>query len=73
MPRIEGVANPRNQAGTGDLWPGITRGHDARCSCSWAPGGRGYEVKARDRSCLNHGGPLDAVLSRMARWRQEVS
>jgi hypothetical protein len=34
---------------------------------------RAYQVKVRNAQCLNHGGPLDAVLDRMARWRQGVS
>jgi len=55
-------------------WPGITAGHDARCTCTWAPGPGGvYQVKVRDVSCVNHGGELGAVLVRMARWRQGVS
>lgn len=52
----------------GSLWPGITAGHDARCTCTWAPMGGFYEVKVRDTGCRNHGGPLDVVLARMARW-----
>jgi hypothetical protein len=56
-----------------DMWPGITAGHDSRCSCSWAPMAGRYQVKVRDSSCLNHGGELGAVLARMARWRQGVS
>jgi len=56
-----------------DLWPGITAGLDARCSCTWAPSSGVYQVKVRNTSCVNHGGPLDSVLARMARWRQGVS
>lgn len=52
----------------GALWPGIRRGFDSRCSCTWADKDNMYQVKVRDTSCLNHGGPLDAVLARMARW-----
>lgn len=50
-----------------DLWPGITQLLDARCSCTRAPMGGVYQVKVRDASCVNHGGSLESVLSRMAR------
>lgn len=56
-----------------DMWPGITAGLDSRCTCTRAPLNGVYQVKVRDTGCLNHGGPLDAVLVRMARWRQGVS
>jgi hypothetical protein len=56
-----------------DLWPGICRGFDARCSCTWALMAGVYQVKLRDVLCVNHGGPLAGVLARMARWQQGVS
>lgn len=56
-----------------DLWPGITQGMDARCSCTLAPMGGVYQVKVRNALCLNHGGPLEGVLARMAHWRQGIS
>lgn len=57
-----------NRAAACDLWPGITAGMDARCSCTLAPMGGVYQVKVRNALCLNHGGPLASVLARMARW-----
>lgn len=56
-----------------DLWPGITAGMDARCSCTLAPLGGVYQVKVRDAACVNHGGPLASALARAARWRQGIS
>jgi len=38
------------------LWPGITWGFTARCSCTWAPRAGEYQVKVRDRACSVHGG-----------------
>jgi hypothetical protein len=52
----------------GDLWPGITAGMDARCSCTLAFMAGVYQVKVRNASCINHGGPLAVVLQRMERW-----
>ncbi len=65
MPKAQ---NPRREDSGLLMWPGIKRGFDARCSCTWAAKDEVYQVKARDMGCLNHGGPLDAVLARMARW-----
>jgi len=62
-----------NRAAACDLWPGITAGMDARCSCTLAPMGGVYQVKVRNALCLNHGGPLEVVLARMDRWRQGIS
>jgi hypothetical protein len=39
---------------TSALWPGITTGHDARCSCTWARWHGTYQVKFRDAMCVNH-------------------
>jgi hypothetical protein len=69
--RGEGGAGDRSRMC--DLWPGICRGFDARCSCTWALMAGVYQVKLRDAMCVNHGGPLAGVLVRMARWQQGVS
>ena len=37
---------------SGIPWPGITTGHDARCSCTWASYGGVYQVKYLDASCV---------------------
>lgn len=50
-----------------DLWPGITTGFDARCTCTWAPLAGVYQVKVRDGLCLTHGGALEAAMIRAAR------
>ena len=56
------------------LWPGITRGFDARCGCTWAPGMGGvYEVKVRWLACPVHAGDLAACLARMERARDVIT
>ena len=50
------------------LWPGITWGRDARCSCSWAWRGGVMEVKVRSAACLVHDGretPLPELLGQL--------
>jgi hypothetical protein len=39
---------------TAPMWPGITWGNDARCSCSWAFRGGVMQVKARSGACVVH-------------------
>lgn len=41
-------------ARTSPAWPGITWGHNALCSCTWAPKGGAYQVKHRDVLCVVH-------------------
>lgn len=36
------------------LWPGITWGHDARCSCTWAYRDGVAQVKVRSGACTVH-------------------
>jgi hypothetical protein len=36
------------------LWPGVTWGNDARCSCSWAFRDGMMQVKARSEACSVH-------------------
>ena len=36
------------------MWPGITAGRDARCSCTWALYRGTWQVKVLDAMCLNH-------------------
>ena len=67
MPRPSNAA-PKgvgSLSSVGDLWPGITTGFDARCTCTWAPMGGVYQVKVRDALCLTHGGPLAGALTRV--------
>ena len=33
------------------IWPGITAGWNARCSCCWAPHDGTYQVKYADPAC----------------------
>ena len=50
------------------LWPGITWGRDARCSCSWAWRNGVVEVKVRSAACLVHDGretPLSDLLGQL--------
>lgn len=44
-----------DRVGQADMWPGITSGLDARCSCTRAPLNGVYQVKLRDIRCLVHG------------------
>jgi hypothetical protein len=37
---------------TTPLWPGITTGNDARCSCTWAPRGGVMQIKVANSSCI---------------------
>lgn len=72
MPRVPkstkaGIGTDQ-RPGACDLWPGITQGLDSRCSCTRALMAGVYQVKVRNASCLNHGGPLASALARMARW-----
>lgn len=67
------ISNARAMSGVNGMWPGITEGMDSRCSCTRAPLNGVYQVKVRDALCVNHGGPLELCLARMARWRQGVS
>jgi hypothetical protein len=50
LPRPSGQATYREA----ELWPGITWGRSALCSCSWAFRGGIAEVKARSTACDVH-------------------
>ncbi len=65
-PSREGIGQQLRHAAV-DLWPGITSGFDARCSCSWAPLNGVYQVKARNVMCVTHGGSLEVAMARAAR------
>ncbi len=34
------------------IWPGITYGFDARCTCTWAMSRSIYQVKIADKACI---------------------
>ena len=55
-PRAPGGPPPAVRYPALRIWPGITAGHDARCSCTRAPKDGVMQVKFRNSMCLLHGG-----------------
>lgn len=51
------------------LWPGITTGCNALCSCTWAMRNGTYQVKVTNAMCtvLDHRGPARGMDPRLAR------
>jgi hypothetical protein len=36
------------------IWPGITSGFNANCTCTWATHAGQYQVKYKDALCITH-------------------
>lgn len=50
-PQHGGGPPPAVRYAAGPIWPGITAGHDARCSCTWAMRAGRYEIKFLHALC----------------------
>jgi hypothetical protein len=53
-PRTGGAPPSRTGYSGSRIWPGITTGLNASCSCTWATFDGQYQVKFRDALCITH-------------------